>query len=196
MTQKYLINSPKTDVSTLNGAGLSHLSEGFNFNKMKLIPLTRGKFAQVDDEDYEYLMQFKWQCHRGHNTQYATGALYSKETKKQTYVAMHRLLLGLTNPKVHTDHIDRNGLNNQRSNLRVATPSQNCANVKKVNGKSSRYLGVRFRKDNLKWCAEIRKNSKGYRLGCFKTEKEAALAYNKAAKELHGEFANLNIIEE
>lgn len=161
---------------------------------MQKIPLTRGKFAMVDDEDYDFLNQWKWNAHRGANTFYATRGVWIKERKKMKEVAMHRVILGLTDSKIHVDHKDHNGLNNQKENIRRATPSQNCANIKPKEGKTSKFLGVSKRTDNGKWKAEIRKNNIGYRLGTFNNEVDAAKAYNEAAKKLHGEFANLNTI--
>jgi len=83
---------------------------------MKLIPLTQGKFAQVDDEDFEYLNQWKWFALKDAQTFYAARGIYLKGN-----ILMHRQLLGLTNSEVKGEHKDRNGLNNQKENLRVAT---------------------------------------------------------------------------
>lgn len=97
--------------------------------------------------------------------------------------------------RIKIDHKDRNPLNNLEDNLRIATPSQNMANRAKQRRKcSSIYKGVSFRKYNLDWESYIMKNRKRIHLGIFKDEKEAALAYNKAAIELFGEFALLNIV--
>lgn len=158
---------------------------------MKLIPLSKGQFAQVDDEDYEYLMQWKW----GLCGWYAVKNIKTQEGKKQ--IAMHRELLGITDPSHLVDHKDRNPLNNQKSNLRRCTYSGNACNRKALG--ASKYLGVsinrRTRKGkliNMGWCAKIKKNGKQKHLGVFNNEVDAAKAYNEAAKVMHGEFANLN----
>jgi hypothetical protein len=157
---------------------------------MKQIPLTRGMFALVDDEDFEYLNQFKWYAHKDSATYYAM----RKKNRKD--VRMHRVILGITEPKVFGDHIDHNGLNNQRSNLRIATPAQNQRNKASRKGSSSKYLGVaNYPKKNKPWGATISSNNKHYHLGHFAKEEDAARAYNEAAIKYHGEFANLNSIE-
>jgi len=154
---------------------------------MKEIVLTRGLSAMVDDEDYEFLNQWKWYAHKSKNTFYA----HRKIGKYGRLVFMHRLILGIdnTSPELFPDHMDKNGLNNQRYNLRIATRSQNNAN--KISTNPSGYMGV-FPAGKSGWFSRIAKDKKKYYLGFFKEKEDAALAYNKAAKELHGEFANLN----
>lgn len=142
------------------------------------------KFIIVSDEDYKWTCKEKWFVN---SSGYATnGSLY-----------LHQVIM----PKVRgkeTEHKDGDKLNNQRSNLRYATRSQNHANRRKVDRNiGSRFKGVRFKKDtfrNKPWTAMVGKDHKVYRLGHFKTEEEAALAYNKKALELYGEFAKLNVI--
>ncbi len=163
---------------------------------MKEIKLTGrhadGKVAIVDDEDYEWLNQWKWQVRIS-----KSGIYYAQRGKrrgKTIYrVSMHREILKLVDPAIITDHKDGNGLNNQRSNLRIATKSQNAANRTKKKG-ASKYLGVSKLSTGSLWQARIRKDYKWYSKS-FKTEIEAALAYNVMALGLHGEFAKLNIIE-
>jgi hypothetical protein len=145
---------------------------------MKIIKLTQGQFSQVDDEDYEFLNQFKWQAYKAPNTYYAM-----RESKGKT-IRMHRIIMK-TPSNLMVDHIDHNGLNNQKINLRNCNASQNQCNKKPIG--SSIYLGV-----NICIRATIRINNKNVNLGSFKTEIEAAKAYDKAAKENFGEFANLN----
>lgn len=157
---------------------------------MKEILLSRGMVALVDDEDYEWLNQWKWYAHKKRNTYYARRSCIINGL---TYnLMMHRIILGLTDNNICCDHKDMNGLNNQRFNLRIATVSQNSANRRSLKGSSSKYLGVY--KFGNRWRAKIRCNKKQESIGCFKTEKEAGLAYNLRATELHGEFANLNVI--
>lgn len=159
---------------------------------MKLIPLSQGLFAKVDDEHYEWLMQWKWCASKNTNsdTFYAQRSDYTGEKRKT--VSMHRLILGLTDKNIHCDHVNRDGLDNQMSNLRPATRSQNLANRKSSANASSKYLGVARMKKNI-WGAAICKEGKKT-VKCFRTEIEAAIAYNEMAKIVHGEFARLNEI--
>lgn len=163
---------------------------------MKEIKLTKGFIKLVDDKDFDYLNQWKW-CVlivKGSKTFYAKRGLYIKETQETGVILMHREILRLSNSQTKADHIDHNGLNNQRGNLRIATHSQNVANASSRKNSSSKYLGVYWDKIRNKWAVEITKNYKKRYLGHFKTENEAATAYNDAAKVIHGQFANLNII--
>lgn len=160
---------------------------------MKLIPLTQGQYALVDDSDYDWINQWKWQAQKGATTYYAVRTDYSNGKRNAILIYMHCLILGIKKGSgVKGDHKDRNGLNNQRNNLRVATWSQNAANRRSFTNSSSNYLGVGWHKPTGKWAAYIRKENKQYHLGLFDSEIEAAKTYNSKAKELHGEFANLN----
>lgn len=161
---------------------------------MKLIKLTQGKFTKVDDEDYEWLNQKKWIVRKNKNTYYAESKGKMVKGVRQKTTKMHRLILGLIDPEIFGDHRDRDGLNNQRYNLRVATRSQNGVNRIKKSGTSSKYIGVSFDKIQNKWKSYVIKNKKLIFLGYYIKEVDAAKAYNAKAKELHGEFANLNII--
>ena len=161
---------------------------------MKQIPLTQGQFALVDDEDFEYLNQFKWSARKSKNTYYALRNSCGKNNKKRFIVFMHRVVLELNDLEIKGDHIDGNGLNNQRYNLRPSTNSENARNAKPSNNKSSKYKGVSLKKEHSskKWCARIKFNGKQIHIGYFECEIHAALAYDKKAKELFGEFAYLN----
>lgn len=159
---------------------------------MKKIKLTQGYYTKVDDEDYEWLNKYKWHVHiLTHNLIYVynNGFYFGLNHR----VSMHRLILGLTDSKIHTDHIDGDSLNNQRSNLRVCTRSQNMRNTKSSINSSSKYLGVTLNRN--RWSAQICHNRKVYYLGRFKNEFRAAIERDKAAIILHGEFANLNILK-
>lgn len=154
---------------------------------MKLIKLTQGQFAMVDDLDYRWLKKIKWHAKKKRDRYYAV----SGSTPK---IYMHRLLLGLGfDDKRVPDHIDRNSLNNQRSNLRIATGQQNRHNAQSHTGSKSKFKGVTYCNDKKKkWRARIRAGQINKHLGHFESEIDAAIAYNKAAKELHGDFAYLN----
>jgi len=146
--------------------------------------------AIVDDEDYELVSQYKWYALRSAHTQavWYAEASYPNSGGK---VLMHRLIL--KPGKLHVDHIDNNGLNNQRSNLRFATTSQNQMNARKQSDTTSKYKGVHYCKREKRWQARIAINGSPRRsLGYFSTEEEAAQAYNLAASNLFGEYAKLN----
>jgi hypothetical protein len=156
-------------------------------------------FALVDDSDFEMLSSFKWSYHTGGYVR--TKIQYNLV---RTKILMHRLIMGLGyKDKREVDHIDFNGLNNQRSNLRICTRCENARNVRHRDGCISKYLGVcRDRKsqnESYKWRAQIKKEGIMYRSKRFpltpEGEIEAALWYNEKAKELFGEFANPNVIE-
>lgn len=168
----------------------------FVFYSMKEITLTQGKVALVDDSDYEYLSQWKWHTviPKTKHTFYAARKTSIKNliNSKRKQVLMHREILCLTDRKIEGEHKDHDGLNNQRNNLRVADRSQNNANRSAQINSSSKFLGVSWIENRKKWAASICKNSHRINLGNFKNEIDAALAYNKKAIELHGEFANLN----
>ncbi len=152
---------------------------------MKLIPLTKGLFAQVDGEDYEKVNKFKWCANKGGNT------FYGRTGIGKNYKKLHRFILGITDPKIFIDHEDLNGLNCQKYNLRIATRSQNGANRILSNKK---YKGVYFKKSRNKWYAQCRKDGHNYEKCSLNSEVEAAIAYNDLAIKLHGRFAKLNII--
>ena len=158
---------------------------------MKTIRLSNGMEAMVDDEDYEALMKWKWTAHY-HTT---SKLWYVERNCGGKTLSMHRQLMNVP-ANMCVDHKDRNTLNNQKSNLRIATRAQNNANrTASRSCLTSKFLGVAFESDRKKWTARIRKDGRGYRLGSFKTEREAAQAYNTAAMRFHGEFASLNVLE-
>lgn len=158
---------------------------------MKQIPLHgkkgTGKFVSVDDADYDWLNQYRWSF---------TGRGYAatRMPRTKTTTLMHRLIMG-TPKGMSTDHTNGDGLDNQRSNLRIATYGENNVNKGKFHpGSSSKYKGVCFRKR-----AKIRKwrcNVAAFEIGSFSTETEAALAYDKFVKEKYGDFAVLNFPEQ
>ena len=153
---------------------------------MKLIPLTKGKFAKVDDSDFHWLSQIKWQYQkRG----YAVADLFGGR-RSGVRILMHRLML-LAPDTSTVDHANHDTLDNRRANLRLATQSQQNANRVKTNG-VSRYKGVYRRWDGLKWVAQIGKNYKKRSLACFDNEDDAARCYNAMARHLFKDRALLN----
>lgn len=151
-----------------------------------------GLFATVDDADFEWLSQHRWFAKKDRNTTYAF-RWTPRNSYKRKAVFLHREIMGCvaSDGKI-IDHKDRNGLNCQRDNLRFATYSQNRMNILSAKNSSSQYKGVYFCKRDKVWVSAIRHNNKQTRIGNFKSEKEAALAYNKKAAELFGEFVLLN----
>lgn len=158
---------------------------------MKEIPLTQGKVALVDDEDFDYLNQWKWQAQKSRYTYYAQRAI--KLNNKRTKIMMHRLILNVHN-LLKTDHINMNGIDNRKENLRICTASENGRNSNSHKNSSSEFKGVHWHKGIKKYVALIRINCNRTHLGCFNSEVSAARAYNEAAKKYHGEFARLNLI--
>jgi len=159
---------------------------------MKKIKLPQGKFALVDDGDFEYLNKFKWRAIKNNLTFYVQRNI-RLVNGKWTSIYMHRVLLNVPE-EMETDHIDHCGLNNQRANLRICTHQKNMMNRNSNKNGSSEFKGVSWYKRDRKWHAQIRYKKKNYHLGYFILENNAALAYNKKAKELFGEFARLNKI--
>ena len=162
--------------------------------KMREIPLTQGKVALVDDEDYEWLNQWKWYVMWDGHHWYAVRNSPYRNGKRHT-IRMHRLIVG-AQPGQVVDHKDSEvTLDNQRENLRFCTRSQNAMNAKKrCDGLSSRFKGVRWYKRDNNWMVRIGIDGKRIFLGYFDNEIEAAIAYNKAARERFGEFARLNVV--
>ncbi len=158
---------------------------------MKEIKLSQGKVALVDDEDFEYLNQFKWFAHKARGIYYADRHS-PRSHYKRTFIRMHREILKLKDSRIMVDHINHNGLDNRRENLRSCTNQQNGMNRKSVKNSSSEFKGVSWHSVNKNWLVQIQKGKDKFYLGYFSSETDAARAYNKKAQELFGEFANLN----
>ena len=159
---------------------------------MKKIKLTQGKYALVDDEDFERLNHYKWFAQRSGNTFYAVRNITTGKGKQKT-ISMHRVILslGFGDPQ-KVDHKNHYGLDNRRDNLRICTHRQNMQNMNPHKNGSSAYKGVWWSKEKQKWLAAIRVNGKLKHLGIFVSEREAAKAYDKAAVELFGNYAQVN----
>lgn len=163
---------------------------------MKKIPLSKGYFALVDDEDYEELSKYKWSVvDQGRECKYAyrqTGKLGDRRN-----IRMHRVIMNAAEG-TDIDHKDGDGLNNQKSNLRICSHQNNMRNMNRVVNKSG-FKGVRVHTERLQggrraYQATIWDGSKSISLGYHETPTQAAIAYNKKAVELFGEFARLNPI--
>jgi len=164
-------------------------AENVKLNLPRRIPLTRGKFALVDSADYYHLAKFQWFAEFGGRTFYATRKQNGKAVK------MHRYIMFAPSHLV-VDHIDRNGLNNTRANLRLCTAAQNMRNVVSNVRATSKYKGVHWNKRMKRWAAAIQFEKKQYHLGYFTDQIAAAKAYDKKAMELHRQFACLNFPSE
>lgn len=160
---------------------------------MKKIPLTQGQFALVNEEDFMSVSQYKWHAWKNKKrdkTWYASRVVYI--AGKQKAIKLHNFLM--TPPKgLFVDHINRNGLDNRRSNLRIVSHADNVHNQGLFKNNTSGFKGVY--KKGVKWVAQIRNKDKYYYLGIFVNKKEAALAFNEKAKMLFGACAFLNKIE-
>lgn len=154
-----------------------------------------------DDDDEGVVSAHKWYiCNiKKNGTRYVSTHVY--RDGKRTGAFLHRMLLGLTDRKIFVDHINHNGLDNRRENLRICSNFQNQGNSRpqKKEGKTSKYKGVWFYKKGhhkKPWVAGIQISGKMIHLGSFALENDAALAYNKAAQIYFGDFAKVNNITE
>ena len=159
----------------------------------KIISLTRGFEAVVDDEDYDRLVAIGNWCaaNRGNKTY----AIHSgKRNGKWTTIGMHRVVLE-ADKGIDIDHINGNALDNQKTNLRLCTNSENQMNRGADRGSRSQFKGIYWNKKAGKWHGHIMANGHRTFLGHFDDEIDAAKAYDEAARELHGDFARLNFSE-
>jgi len=152
---------------------------------MKEIELGRGIKAIVDDEDYEWLNQWKW-CAGGR-------APYTAQRRagKFRVLLMHRMVMSCPAGKV-VDHINGNSLDNRKANLRICRQGENARNAAKRSHNKSGFKGVWWHPQSQMWRAVVRVNGKNNHIGLFKGKEDAARAYDQAAVKLHGEFARTN----
>jgi len=163
------------------------LRYGYPFRR---IPLTQGQFAIVGPGDYYRLIKHRWCANRAGPTYYAQRSV--RVAGKSVAVMMHRQILPVETGLV-VDHINGDGLDNRRANLRAATPAQNRFNQRKYNiSATSRFKGVSWSRRDKKWIANITFNKRMICLGYFSDETEAARAYDGAARKYHKEFACIN----
>jgi len=141
---------------------------------MRKIKLTKNQYALVDNDDYDFINKWKWYAMKQPNTYYACRDVRRRGKKRTLW--MHRLI-NKTPRKLKTDHINGNGIDNRKKNLRTATHQQNMINSVRRKKLYSKYRGVTWHKRNQVWMAQITMNYKNVYLGDFKTEKAASNAY-------------------
>jgi len=181
-TIKQTVSSLPVNLSAYHSAG----RQVFFGAIMKRIPLTQGKCAIVDDDDYKTLSQYKWYALHDIQAEHWTAVRMNKDKPKRRTIYMHRQIIN-TPLGMETDHINHNGLDNRKCNLRVCTRAENMQNRRPERNCTSVFKGVTWQKG--KWKAQIICNKKHYYLGCFENELDAAHAYIEKAKQLHGAFA-------
>jgi hypothetical protein len=157
---------------------------------MKKLPLSQNKYALVDDADFEWLNQWKWSYVVLESDQ-EKAIRKEPNTREGKNIYLHRQIMEF--PDGEVDHINRNGLDNQRANLRLATRSQNAANRGVQKDSASQLKGVYYDARRSHWIAYAKKDGKRYYGGSHKNKESAAKAYNRLAVQLHGSFAVLNV---
>ena len=151
-----------------------------------IVPLTQGFEAIIDASDVSLVGQYNWQVYSTNaKTKYASRGAWVDG--KATTQKMHRLIMGDADGLL-IDHINRNGLDNRRSNLRFCTAAQNAWNVSERTTNTSGFRGVDYHKLSQKWQARTSKNGQREYIGCYDTMEEAMSAYRQAVMVLHGEF--------
>ncbi len=166
---------------------------GIENGSVRGIPLTKGEIAIVDADDYEWLNQWKW-CVHGKRIRYAHRGAWTG--KKVVSIQMHRIVLNL-HPGDGTivDHINRDGRDNRKSNLRIVPQSINAFNCKLSDRNSTGYRGVTWHKRDKIWWAQIRVDTIIHYLGSYSNAISAAIAFDKAAVGYRGKNAVLNFPE-
>lgn len=161
---------------------------------MKRIELTQNQYTIVNDEDYEYLSQFKWYARKEYNNFYAARHL-KLGIRNYKKIRMHREIMKVTH-NISVDHINGDTLDNRKENLRICSHADNMKNRKVLskNNKSG-YKGVYWNIKMNGWYVQICSDKNRINIGLFYDIIEAAKAYNEAAIKYHGKFAKLNVID-
>ena len=155
---------------------------------MKEIPLNQGYVALVDDQDYEWLSQWKWTAIVGvDGSIQAARRTTVGEGLPRKQIAMHRAILNAPDG-LQVDHINHHSLDNRRSNLRLCTQSQNNMNQRRNKRNTSGYKGAYWHAPSHKWAAKIQVDGRSIWLGCFDSVEDAAKAYREASAQYHGAF--------
>lgn len=157
---------------------------------IRKIPLTQGKEALVDECDYAELAKFKWYAHRQGRNYYARRIAWIGKGEKRPVVYMHRAVLG--NVAGQVDHVNGDGLDNRRENLRLCSHAENQRNRRKRVDSASMFKGVHLSAKDGRWHVQLKYQGSKLCFGSFDTEEEAARVYDEAAGRLFGEFARLN----
>jgi hypothetical protein len=149
-----------------------------------------GMVALVDDEEFERVNKYKWRLDINGKNKYALSNIYINN--KKTTIRLHRFIFNLNKNIKCIDHINHNGLDCRKINLRVCSYSQNQGNRMPTIGCTSKFKGVYWDKSRNKWLCEITPNKKKKHIGRFENEIDAAKAYDEKAREVYGEFAYTN----
>jgi hypothetical protein len=158
---------------------------------MKSIPLSQGQVASVDDEDYERVLACNWHAVKSvRGRTFYAGTNTSRKSGKKRIIFLHHFILGVFG--IEVDHINGDGLDNRKSNLRLATHLENGSNLPKQKNRSSRFKGVSWSKLTERWEAYICPRGRKIHLGLFEDESRAAKSYDASAERHYGKFARLN----
>ena len=176
-----------TPILSPHGKRLPFWSEA---DQCMFLPLTRGKFAKIDITDAPLVSQHNWFAAPDRGTWYAV-----RGGKVGPRIRLHHEITGGRVEGMMVDHINRDGLDNRRDNLRVCTPAENTRNRRTPTTNTSGYIGVSWMKRNRKWRARVEVDGARIHIGMFNSALDAAIARDAAAIKFHGEFASLNFPE-
>lgn len=149
---------------------------------MASIEIAPGQSVLIDDDQYEEIAAHRWRAQKGKHTHYAA---------MNGGVLMHRLIMRATKGDI-VDHVNGDGLDNRKENLRLCSNAENMMNARKIAGRSSRFKGVSWNKDRSQWYSTIEKDGKRKFLGGYKDEAVAAKQYDNAALRMFGSYAKTN----